>query len=107
MLSRRAIATLDAVAAAVGTSRSDAIERFARGFQMPFAEGIEIDADEAEIQTRINVTLTPTAISKLSAWAKDLGSNRSDMVERLVMGQYTIQNGTPVHYQGQFQLQLL
>lgn len=107
VLSRKAIATLDAVAEAVGTSRSDAIERFARGYEMPLVEGIEVDAEETEIQARINVTLTPTVISRLTAWGEDLGSNRSDMVERLVLRQYCIQNGTPVHYQGQFQLQLL
>lgn len=105
MLSRKSLALLDAIAKRVGTSRSDAIERIARGYDMPPV--VVQPIDEPEEQARINVTLTPTVISLLKGWAQDLGSNRSDMIERLIIGQYRIENGSPIHYQGQLKLQVL
>ena len=89
-------------------SRSEIIERLTRGLFHPNEEHILTPETEDSTPCRINVTLTPTCIDKLNGWAQDLGTNRSDMLDRLVTGQFRInEKGIPVHHEGQLQLQLI
>ena len=104
------IERLNQWARSLSTSRSEVVERLVRGLFQPH----EVDPQngfapvlEGAALGRINVTLTPDCIAKLDGWARGLGTHRSDMCDRLVTGQFLINDcGTPVHHEGQFQLQL-
>jgi hypothetical protein len=59
----------------------------------------EARTDYEEMKTRVNMTLTPTAIASLDAAAKDEGISRSELIERyarsLLEGEYPRMGATP------------